>query len=66
MRAGDVFLRIKNFFYVKYSPITRYQFIKCKEMLYVNKLGLSWAKLSHSWGWDLDKLEYLQFKHKLW
>ena len=23
----------------------------------VNKLGLSWAKLSHSWGWDLDKLE---------
>jgi len=22
-----------------------------------NKLGLSWAKLSHSWGWALDKLE---------
>ena len=22
-----------------------------------NKLGLSWAKLSHSWGWDWDKLE---------
>ena len=21
-----------------------------------NKLGLSWAKLSHRWGWDLHKL----------
>ena len=24
---------------------------------YRNKLGLSWAKLSHSWGLDVDWLE---------
>jgi len=32
-------------------------------MIYIkDKLGLSWAKLSNCWGWDLDKLELLHFR----
>ena len=32
----------------------------------VLKMGMSWAKLSYSWGRDVEKLALLQFKHKLW
>ena len=31
-----------------------------------NKLGLSWAKLSLSWGRDIEKVEQLRLKHTLW